>query len=167
MQSQPLVPAFKVVLLVLGIMVLGAIPVHAVDGKNYPGSLCVPWSGPTPIFGESAIGNPSTTMALRVDCPAVKDATNIQSGWARVIDNHTTAPVSCTLVCVSRSGTTSSACTRTASSSSNSASVQHLSFSSLTCTGCNSLAHYYYSCTIPPTQAGTSWIRTYQVLEND
>jgi hypothetical protein len=167
MQSRPRILAFKVFLLVLGIMVLGAIPVHAVDGKNYPGSNCVRVSGATPIYGESAIGNPSTTTGLSVDCPAVKDATNIQSGWVRVIDNHTTQVVSCTLVCVSRSGTTTSSCVRQDFSTGSSASVQELSFGSLTCLGCNNRAHYYYSCYIPPTQAGTSWIRTYQVLEND
>jgi hypothetical protein len=168
MQLRQLVTAFKALLIVLSLVVLSAVPVHAVDGKNYPGSMCVRFSGPTPVYGQSAIGNPSTTAELRLDCPVVKDENNIRSGWVRVIDRHTTASVGCNLNCVSRSGSTPTACsTPLFVSVGSSDTTQHLSFGSLTCSACNSFAHYYYSCRIPPTQAGTSWIWTYQVLEND
>ena len=72
MKPRHLLTAWKMALFAMGIVVLSAVQVHASDGKNYPGSLCVRWSGTsTPVYNFSAIGNPSATTELRLDCPVV------------------------------------------------------------------------------------------------
>jgi hypothetical protein len=152
--------------------ILGVTPADAAeDGKNYPGSMCIRWSGGSPSYAYSSIGNPSAASDLKVDCPVVKDgiAENIKSGWVRVTDRHTTRNISCTLVSVYRAdngavvdepfGPVES--TR----GGDNFVVEQLEFGGL---ATNPLAHYYYSCTIPPAQGGRiSQIHTYQVHEYD
>jgi len=148
---------------------IGASQAHALDGKVYPGSMCVRWSGPTPNYNNSAIGNPGTTT-LYVDCPAVHDsiASGINNGWVKGIDRHFSSPITCNLNSLYPSGTglvgwwTSYKSTTGGSASS---PVETLTFGSL---GSASTAHYYYSCHIPPTYAGyTSYLMTYRVDENE
>lgn len=142
--------------------------VQAQDTKNYPGSTCVRWDAaqPTPSLRFSGIWNPSATVNLYIDCIAVKDGTNVASGWVRVIDQHPDLPVSCHLVSTwstSEAGifTRLSPVRNSAGANSN---VQRLNYGALA--GFPS-GHLYYSCQIPPTSAGArSWITTYQVREN-
>jgi hypothetical protein len=147
---------------------LGATQAHAVDGKNYPGSMCVPWgANRTPTYYYSAIGNPSTSTDLLLDCPIVRDSiTNtIQSGWVKAIDQHYYDNVSCRLDSIYFSGGAAWGWSSpTLSSSGSSGNPQHLAFGGV---GANNTAHYYYSCRIPPTFNGNvSSITSYQVNEN-
>jgi hypothetical protein len=166
MSPRLLVPMCKVVLLVLGIMALSAVPVQAEDGKNYPGSMCVRFAGPAPFYHNSGIGNPGSTDLL-VDCPAIKDATNIRSGWVRVVDRNPNADVRCELRSLIRAGSTWDGCgTGFVSSAGNPVTTLHLSFPGLSCS--TPLHHYFYSCRIPPAVNGSiSYITSYQVNEND
>ena len=159
--------AWQKTLVALGIVVLSALQVHAGDGKTYPGSLCVRWSGTsTPIYEFSAIGNPSATTELRLDCPVIKDGANIASGWVGVVDRHYSDDVGCNLNSFYRSGSgyvlNSTPWIRSVGSSGN---AQQLPFGGVVA---NSLTHYYYSCRIPPTYTGNiSYITTYHVIENE
>jgi hypothetical protein len=166
MQACPRLTVFQKALVTVFMVLLSVLPVHALDGKNYPGSMCVRWSGTsTPIYNFSAIGNPSATTDLRLDCPVIKDATNISSGWVRVIDQHYSDNVGCNLNSLYRSGGSYVGWwTPWVSSVGSSGNPQHLGFGSV---GANSLTHYYYSCRIPPTYGGNlSYITSYNVTEN-
>ncbi len=167
MKPRHLLTAWKMARFAMGIVALSAVQVHAVDGKNYPGSLCVRWSGTsTPVYNFSAIGNPSATTELRVDCPVVKDASNIQSGWVLVVDQHDNDGIGCNLNSLYRSGGGYAGwSTPWVSSVGRSDDAQPLGFGSV---GSNNLTHYYYSCRIPPTDAGRiSYITSYHVRENN
>jgi hypothetical protein len=167
MQTRRFVATLTLSLVTIAMATLGISQVHAVDGKNYPGSMCVRWSGTsTPVYNFSAIGNPSSTTWLYLDCPAVKDASNIASGWVRMLDRHYSSNISCRLYSVYAStGGYYGWVTPVVSSTGSSANPQHRPFGGI---GGNSIAHYYYSCSIPPTYSGyVSYITSYQVSEND
>ncbi len=161
--------SLKMFVTVICMTAIGASQAHALDGKVYPGSMCVRWSGPTPVYNNSAIGNPGATT-LYVDCPAVHDSINfgINNGWVKVLDRHFSNAVTCNLNSLYPSGTGFAGWwTSNKSSTGGSASspVETLPFGSL---GSASTAHYYYSCQIPPTYAGySSYLMTYRVDENE
>lgn len=157
---------FTTLKLSVAALLLGALnlsPAHAVDGKLYPGSMCVRWAGTTaPAYSYSDIGNPSSSTSLSLDCPAVRDAATISGGAAYVVDLSYSDNISCNLVSSSRYSLAASP-TRTTTGSGTTPQV--LSFGGL---GADSASHYYFSCRIPPTYLGnTSWISTYKVVEND
>jgi hypothetical protein len=105
---------------------------------------------------------------MRVDCPGIKDANSIGSGWVRVTDQNPGSgqDISCLLVSVYRltSGSSAYAWTNTngwQKSVGSRPNVQSLSFSAV---GGNSFSHYYLGCTIPPASPyGISWIHTYHI----
>jgi hypothetical protein len=174
MPSRQRVSTFKVFLWVLGIVALGAVSVYADDGKNYPGSMCVRFAGPAPVYNNSGIGNPGTTDLL-VDCPAVKDATSIRGGWVRVVDlnDNTDARVQCELRSLIRTGSRWTGCGTGWQRSSDIPPVRSIrntwcSPPSSCPTSSLHLHHYFYSCRIPPADNGNiSYITSYQVNEND
>jgi len=158
------------------IMVLGAtnvVPTHAIDddAKVYPGAMCVRFSGAigdNTTLSFSAIGNPSTTATLRVDCPVIndEDGDGTLQAWFRAIDQSYTADVSCSVNSFYRSGSswlgwwTPSRPTAGAGTH-----VQHISFPEDL--GANSVSHYYFSCRIPPRYSGhISYITSYKVEED-
>ena len=142
--------------------------VQAQDGKIYPGSACVRWNAaqPTPTLNYSRIWNPSAAAILYVDCIAVKDGTNVLSGWVRVIDQHPNLPVSCQLVSTwsASEGGVFANLSPVRNSAGANPTVQTLNFGALA--GFPS-GHLFYGCQIPPTSAGArSWITTYQLTED-
>lgn len=148
--------------------VVGALlapSVQAQDAKNYPGSSCVRFSGGSPTYNFSAIGNASSSSEMLVDCPVTKDfiGGDINDGWLRAIDRNSTRAVGCALQSINYLANNSV----TIDSDSdvtigNSTSLQTLTFSSLSAT---TTSHYIYSCSIPRVGSGTSYITTYQVEE--
>ena len=147
---------------------VGVSPIHAADAKIYPGSMCVRYDGTnTPGYNFSAIGNPSDSTWLLLDCPIVRDHTDrtISSGVVQVIDLHFSEQVYCSLNSFYRSGDAFLGWwTQPKASSGTSTGQQTLSFGGV---GSNSLAHYYYSCGIPPKYNGqVSYIISYKVNEN-
>ena len=75
--------------------VLGAPTAWAVDDKVYPGTMCVRdnnGGGSAYYSGSGRLFNASSTSAMTVTCPIVRD--NTTSPWsllqAVVIDNNTT-----------------------------------------------------------------------------
>lgn len=142
----------------------------ATDGKNYPGSLCVRWSGSTEIvynFGQ--IGNDSSKTWLHLDCPAVKDSHSIIRSWVRVWDRQYGQydDIYCRLysMYLKDSGGMSGWFGPEAKSEGG-GGAQMLETGS---PGDNSLSHYYFSCRIPPTDeyGRISYIATYNVVENE
>jgi hypothetical protein len=162
-------PAMFITLLVALFMVMiGALPALAADGKIYPGSMGVRYAGTsTPTYSCSAIGNPSTTSWLYLDLPAVHDtvAGNINTSWVRVIDQHYNADISCQLCSVYRCGC--GFCgwfSPTKYSSGSNCIEQVLSPGGV---GANDHSHYYFSCKIPPRyNNNTSYIISYYVEED-
>jgi hypothetical protein len=160
------------------VALLGVSQAQAVDGKLYPGSMCVRTSGSAaslPTLNRSRLFNPTTTI-LRLDCPVVHDsiAPSIQGGFVDVIDQNFNGDafsqnnqVCVNLNSVSQALTstltirsTATRCTTGASSVS-----KRLSFGSLPA---NSNAHYFYSVTLPPAFLGNqSAIISYRVDENE
>jgi hypothetical protein len=155
--------------LLVVVMTMGASLAYAIDTKIYPGSMCVKWSsGGIATYNWSSIRTASSTSTLGLDCPAVHDAVNIQSGWVRVTDLNFSADIRCTLESVYRANLNSSVFhwfSGPRSSVGSSPNVQTLTFGPV---GANSISHYYYSCSIPPTYSGNvSSIHTYQIVENE
>jgi hypothetical protein len=114
----------------------------------------------------SAIGNPSRTEELRVDCPAVKDedSRGTHDGWFRAIDVNRSANVRCNINSIFRSNSEWRGWwTPTRSTSGFGSHVQHVSFPEDL--GANDVSHYYFSCVIPTADTGTSYITSYQVRE--
>jgi hypothetical protein len=154
--------------LVVAVMLLiGAAPVWAGDGKIYPGSMCVRYAGTsTPTYNNSAIGNPSGNSWLYLDCPAIHDTIgrSIKKGWVRMIDQHYNSNIRCNLNSILRNGSVFWGWwTPNKSSAGSGVNPQHITYGGI---GANTLAHYYYSCRIPPRYSGnTSYITSYYVEE--
>ena len=139
----------------------------ALDGKIYPGSNCVRYAGSSSvIYNFSAIGNNSTTQALFLDCPGVKDATSIHHGWVRGQDRHDTQNIRCQLFSVYRNaaGGFVGWWSPVGQSVGSVVAVQQWNYGAV---NGNGSSHYYYSCQIPPkVGANASWIDTYSITEN-
>ena len=142
------------------------------DAKVYPGSMAVRInsSQPTPKLSASSIFNPSSTQWLNVELPVIHDTIGhtIRNGWVKALDRHYSADVSARLRSFYWSNTRDrflgwwSARLYSAGSGND---AQTLSFPGV---GSNSIAHYHYSCAIPPTYLGRkSGILSYYVREND
>jgi hypothetical protein len=148
---------------------LGAQQAHAFSfAQFYPGESCVNRSpGIDPYYFSGAIGNPSETQWLYVDCPMDR-ATTYDSGTVDVIDQnfYTGYDVSCAQVGVPWNYNTATYYTGgTKNSSSGGTQKQTLSFAPAP--GAFPSV-YYYSCAIPPTYGGNkarSYIETYSVSE--
>jgi hypothetical protein len=137
-------------------------------GRYYPGESCVIRSPTvTPYYFSGAIGNPSTTDWLYVDCPMDR-ATAYDTGSVDVIDQngYTDYDVSCAQVGVHWNYNTATYYTGgTRNSSGVGTQKQTLSFG--VATGAFPTV-YYYSCVIPPAYGGNkakSYIETYGVSE--
>jgi hypothetical protein len=167
MKTQKHIATLATFFIFLALLTMGASLAYAVDTKEYPGSMCVKWGGDgIPVYDWSSIGNASPTSPLDLDCPIVHDAAGAISGWVRVTDYHYNLDISCTLVSVYRSDIDSSPqykLSRTQYSSGSGPKVQQLPFGGVEA---ESIAHYYYSCSIPPAYNGSvSYIHTYQIVE--
>ena len=159
-------------LLSVAVTVASMSVAHA-DAKNYPGSMCVETSGTGKQMWFSSIRNNSTTSTLHVDCPVVKDnvygSGTIKSAWMKVMDQHPTESVSCTLYSVygNSSGNVSywyNSVPKT--SGGNSQTWQTMNFGTR---GANTISHYFFGCSIPRrSTSGTGWsyILSYQVDES-
>lgn len=160
-------PGVLILLLMAGVLALGAAAAHADDGKIYPGSHCVRWSGPTPVYNFSLLGNPSTETLLRVDCPVVHDTINgdIRDGIVRVIDqSHDEVRCSLISVFVNGGGGLSYWTSGVKETEGTSGLVKRLDFGSLPG---DSTSHYFYSCDIPTVHEGAmSWLISYRVDED-
>lgn len=153
---------FVASLLALFMVIAGALPALADDGKAYPGSMGVRYSG-TSNYG--VIGNPSANSQLYLYLPVIRDLSGgINQSWVRVIDQHYSSDICCTLCSRYRCGCGWCGWT----------SPRKCSFGS----GCheqvllpggvdtNSISHYYFNCRIPPKyNNNTSSIISYYVRE--
>jgi hypothetical protein len=160
----------KKILLSLLIVAFCAGSAFAADGKIYPGSMGAKWSSnePDPVLSFGAIGNPSATKWLRLDLPVIHDSINhsIKDGWVKAIDMHYSGNISARLYSVYRNGCSWYGWLSPSQATSGvNCAAQTLSFGAL---GSNSSAHYYYSCSIPPTYSGqVSYIVSYKVNEKE
>jgi hypothetical protein len=146
--------------------VLGA-PTAQADDKVYPASMCIKLfaTGTIDYTAGGTVVNPSTTTAVTVLCPIVRD--NAVRPWKLievvVIDQHVNLNVSCTALSFSRDGATSSSIVR--SSSGNSTTAQILSFDGV---AEFDRGYHFVRCQIPQANPGNnalSEIASYFVRE--
>ena len=158
---------------VVALNAMAFMPANAFDNdsKVYPGSMCVRYNGAVGDnvnLNYSAIGNPSTTHTLRVDCPVIndEDGDGTLDAWFRAIDQSYTSNVYCNVNSFYRSGSSWYGWwTPTRSTSGAGTHVQHVSYGEDL--GANSVSHYFLSCRIPPKYNGhTSYITSYKVQED-
>jgi hypothetical protein len=147
---------------------LGASQAQAVDGKIYPGSMCVRFGGTNPVLNASRLFNHGTTDML-LDCPVVHDffEESVQDGYVDVIDNHSTQGICVTLRSISQfqSSTITARSQGPVCSAGAKFQSQRLFFGGISA---NSNAHYFYAVRIPPPDNGlTSGIISYSIDEND
>ncbi len=142
-----------------------SIPVNA-DQKVYPGAMGVKFSGATPTYYFSTIGNSSTTT-MYIDLPAVNDTnSDVESSWVRVLDRHYSSGVSCSLNTAYWNNTYDTfygSWGAAVVSSGSSDDVQVLNTG--TANG-SAERHIYFSCSIPAAYSGNlSRIVSYSVDE--
>jgi hypothetical protein len=172
MNYRYLLTSLKVLLAATCMVATGASQAHALDGKVYPGSMCVRWSaGGIPAYYNSFIGNSSTSSSMGLDCPAIHDShLGINNGWVRVIDRNYNDPVTCGLIGAYHSGARLYgwvAGWNSSNGGSATSSSEHLPFGSFR-SPAHGWAHYYYSCRIPTKYNGqVSYITSYFVEENE
>ncbi len=80
--------------------------VHAADGKDYPGTHCMPKDSDQVFVATvgGAMMNPSGSKTLTVICPGVNDAGTPVTGSVTVNDANPSNPVKCRLESRSRGG---------------------------------------------------------------
>ena len=169
MRSVSRVTAFVGTCALTFLATFGALQAYAFSFAHfYLGESCVNRSpNIDPYYFSGAIGNPSATEWLYVDCPMDR-ATAYDSGTVDVIDQnfYTGYDVSCAQVGVHWNYNTATYYTGgTKNSSGGGTQKQTLSFAPAT--GVFPTV-YYYSCGIPPTYGGNkarSYIETYMVSE--
>ena len=158
---------FITLLVALFMVMTGALPALAADGKIYPGSMGVRYAGTsTPTYNCSAIGNPSSSSWLYLDLPAIHDTIsgNINKSWVRVIDQHYSSDIKCTLCSVYRHKCSYYGWFSADNSKGSGCHAQVLNTGGV---GANKHSHYYFSCKIPPKyNNNTSYIISYKVEED-
>lgn len=150
------------------IMAAGVSLANAADRKVYPGSMGVKFSGPTPTYNFSAIGNPSSTTWMYVDLPAINDDTTsgIDTSWVQVLDRHYTSNVRCSINSAYWNNTYDSFYGYwgpSVSSTGSSNDAQTLNTGAATG---GSTRHEYFSCAVPPSYSGNvSYLVSYMADE--
>ena len=145
-------------------------PAQAGDAKTYPGSMCVRYSGASPSYSSSAIGNPSSTQWLYLDCPAINDSMNedLNNSWVGALDRHYSSDIRCSVNSAYWNSTHSTFYGWWGSNQYSSGSGNHrqlLSWGGLS--GSGETVHTYFSCRIPPTYSGNrSYIISYHTNED-
>lgn len=135
----------------------------ASDSKSYPASSCTAYQGSF-FLATSTIWNGSSGFT-GVDCPAVKDGSSIASGRIRVRDRSAISGVECTMLSAFVSGSSVLAWTAgPVSSAGSSLTWQNLDFGGLPA---DPQGYYFFSCMIPPVDAGESAVGPYFIVEND
>ena len=177
-------------LLSAGLFIVGLGQAHAFDNgyadrKVFAGSSCVKYSGPTPTYYASSIGNPSTSTLMKVDCPVTRDGQRILSGTVQVYDNSPVDTVRCQMLNLYRRTNGSFTGRSTAwvhssnswPSTQSGVSVSHRGKSTLEFPGLpavtsryqsdhSEMSHYYFSCTVPRSYGGSrSYIDSFKVDE--
>jgi len=151
----------------VALMLLGAHPAAAADGKTYPDSMCAPIGGEVTPFFCCTTFNLDLNFAHFVNCPIVRDtvaaASGISAASITVRDLSPVEDVECTLFSFRPNGTVVASSSR--QSSGVSSVPQTLSFGGLSSV---SRGYYNISCRIPRRNAnGLSGIVSYQVDENE
>ncbi|MCG8312616.1 MAG: hypothetical protein MI976_05320 [Pseudomonadales bacterium] len=154
--------------LTVAVLAVATSAAQADDQKVYPGSMGVKYSGPTPTYSTSSIGNPSSTSWMYVDLPAINDLSDdVKASYVRVLDRHYSSDVRCTVNQAYWNNTADTfygwwgGAQYSGGSSTNS---QTLNTGAVGGTG--GAVHTYFSCRVPPTYSGNvSRIISYSVTE--
>ena len=121
----------------------------AVDDKRYPGADCRQISGGIYNFFGGTVFNSSTTSALGLMCPFVKDSAGVTSGSVTVYDRHPSQDISCTIFSELNNASGNFFTSAAVTSSGFGSAPQVLGFGALP-----NNEYYYATCTLPPSSAG-------------
>lgn len=180
--SKSFVSVSAVALSALGLAAtLGAPHAFAADAKAYTGSTCVQWDGPDKaVFPWGSVANSDPGGTIFLDCPVVRDATSIASGWVRATDRSGPKAITCTLFAVHRNTLNSAVVfttggTKSTTKGADNAAVETLHFGGAGGNGGNGINHYFVNCSIPPidpdapidpVDGKASAVHTYFINEN-
>ena len=133
------------------------------DGKGYPGSLCeelkLTRGFSIAVLSTGRIFNVSTDRTMELACPIVKDIDGIGGAQVRVVDQHPTDDVVCTLRTFRFDGKVNNEQTqRTVGAS---PLVRQLDFVRQSGAG----SHYELECDVPPRSPDTSGVVMYNIVE--
>lgn len=157
---------------VVSILMLLVASATAGDPKTYPGSMGV-WGMPlnssaVPVYIFGSIGNFSETSPMYVELPVLNetDAESIKASEVRVIDQHPTSDITCTIwTTYWQNGQRKSWSGPTKKSTGMSSWVQVLNTGAVA--GPKFANHSYVSCLLPPRYKGAmSVIVSYFVNED-
>lgn len=146
----------------------------AADYANYPGNMCVRFSGGTVNYWYAGIGNTSTTSDMSVDCSIQKDnhtGNLLSGGWIMTVDQSDNEAVSCNEWLISMMDGASGYYGGSASCGNTGNAYYGTSNKRLDCpaltisSSYDDYAYAYYACTIPNRDINTSYIFSYGVVE--
>jgi hypothetical protein len=146
-------------------LVLASANADAADDKLYPGITCRHSGNLSGTFGTflGTVDNLSSTSAMAVLCPFVRDASSIASANIQVFDRHTTQDVSCDIRYEFASGPNV-----TFFVSSNHSTGFGSDVKTIFCGGVFGGDYYYAQCVVPPAENGNvSHIVRFRISEND
>jgi hypothetical protein len=112
----------------------------------YPGSNCIVRSGGTPTYTSTGRIVNNTASNMFVQCPMYDNGFNF-TGNVWVIDNSTSANITCSSVVRNPLGNPSTS--QTQSTSGNASAAMNLSFTGPDASG--TFTFRFYNCTLPPT----------------
>jgi hypothetical protein len=118
----------------------------------YPGSNCIRRLGGTPTYTSSGRLVNNTSSNMTVQCPMYDNGFNF-TGAIWVIDNSTTANITCSSVARNPLGNPSAS--QSKSTVGNSSSAMTLSFTGPDVSG--TFTYRFYNCVLPPTTAIISY----------
>jgi len=134
----------------------------ATDTKDYPGVTCVQLDGSVAANLYGAVYNSFPSTSQDFMCPLVRDATNINSGYFKVIDHGAYTRVSCTINAESAYGGTFSGDWYYNLTGGTSDNWQTIPFFSV-----DAYDYYYAICTLPAENFGVySYLDNIHVVEN-
>ena len=141
------------------------------DAKNFPGSVCVRWSGSSSVaYYYSAIGNASTHSSLYLDCPVTKDLSRVNTSGNHFAakDRSASNGVQCSLM----SMRVEYDCSVSGWSSGSRTTLGNLNRWQIVSTDhdpgsvvSSDRGYYFFSCKIPPKATDISYILMLRVDE--
>jgi hypothetical protein len=172
-RKQPLRTLAAVALLMV---TWGSTTAWAFDQKNYGGATCHPATASDSArvrYNQGTVSNTSTTTALLLDCPIIRDETkfSMSSGLVAVVDPRIDEQVSCTMRSLraveGAQLTLVDFRTEVSGVPDGRVTIKHLLFPSLAKPP-GDFGYYTMNCRIPPAStAGVSKILFYSVRENN
>ena len=154
-------------ILVTGILMLATAQASATDSKQYPGAVCRQEYGGVFGYYDGSVANGGTD-AMRLMCPLVRDATNINSAIVNVYDRNGDTDFECELNGeTTYAGWFSGTTLVTSTDTENGGGFYQSNFTTLHFGSIGTNDYYYLECTVPEVWNGNySHLGSISVTEN-